>query len=77
MNRRITQTDYPNNVTVLEAKCPFCHKTSKLTLPTSEWLKGLHAYKNGAVAQDAWPKLSPSQRELIITGICDKCWESL
>ena len=77
MYHRITQTDYPKDRTVLEIPCPFWCKTSKLTLPTSEWLKGLHAYKIRTVAQDAWPKLSISQRELIISGICDKCWESI
>lgn len=77
MYHRIAQTDYPKNRTVLEIPCPFCRRTSKLTLPTSEWLKGLHAYKNGAVAQDAWPKLSLSHRELIISGICDECWKKV
>ena len=74
MSTTIQQTDYPNDVTILEIPCPFCGKISKLKVSTKVWRDGLNAYKNGALIQNAWPTLSPSDRELILTGICDECW---
>lgn len=73
----IKQTDYPNDVTILEVPCPQCGKTSVLKLSTKVWLKGLTAYKNGAKVQDAWPTIPPADRELFITGICERCWDDM
>ena len=77
MSTTIQQTDYPNDVTILEIPCPFCGKISKLKVSTKVWRDGLNAYKNGALIQNAWPTLSPSDRELILTGICDTCWNKM
>ena len=74
MSTTIQQTDYPNDVTILEIPCPFCGKISKLKVSTKVWRDGLTAYRNGALIQNAWPTLTPSSRELIETGICDECW---
>ena len=74
MSTTIQQTDYPNDVTILEIPCPFCSKISKLKVSTKVWRDGLTAYRNGALIQHAWPTLTPSSRELIKTGICDECW---
>jgi len=73
----IQQTDYPNDVTVLEIRCPWCGKISEMKVSTKVWLKGLTAYKNGALIQNAWPTFSPADRELIKTGICDECWNNM
>ena len=73
MSTTIQQTDYPNDVTILEIPCPFCGKISKLKVSTKVWRDGLTAYRNGALIQHAWPTLTPSSRELIKTGICDEC----
>ena len=35
------------------------------------------AWEDGAMAQDAFPELSASQREALITGICDECWNKM
>ena len=73
MSTTIQQTDYPNDVTILEIPCPFCGKISKLKVSTKVWRDGLTAYRNGALIQTAWPTLTPSSRELLKTGICDEC----
>ena len=39
--------------------------------------KQLDDYKNGVLLQDAFPNLSPSEREFIKSGITDSEWESL
>ena len=75
MYHNIQQTDYPNDKTILEIPCPFCGKVSKVEISTKEWLDGLQAYKNGAVAQKAWPKLDADTRELFMSGVCSKCWD--
>ena len=74
MSTIIQQTDYPNDVTILEIPCPFCGKISKLKVSTKVWRDGLTAYRNGALIQNAWPTLTPSSQELIKTSICDECW---
>ncbi|MCP1392614.1 MAG: hypothetical protein J5I35_07630 [Methanothrix harundinacea] len=40
-------------------------------------LAGYDAWKMGALIQDALPKLSASERELLISGTCPVCWEGL
>ena len=37
----------------------------------------LDNYENGVLLQDAFPNLSPSEREFIKSGITDSEWESL
>ena len=35
---------------------------------------GWNRYQDGATIQDAFPELDADQRELVLTGICPKCW---
>lgn len=62
---------------VITSICPWCGKASTFEVDKDVWDKGLKAYNNGAHIQDAWPTLSPSDRELIITGICNECWNNM
>ena len=34
----------------------------------------LHAWKNGALIQDAMPYLNADQREMLISKTCNECW---
>jgi hypothetical protein len=36
---------------------------------------GIKARQNGAFVQDAFPELTAGERELLISGTCDACWE--
>lgn len=54
-------------------KCPFCGRESEVMVKIDEYL----AYEEGALAQDAFPNLSPEERELIISGICIKCQKNI
>ena len=54
--------------------CPFCGETNKVTIKKSDWVLGCHRYDRGMPIQTAFPKLTPDERELLKTGICDKCW---
>lgn len=50
--------------------CPFCGKVQEVEFP----VEGVDKYMDGALIQDAFPELSASQREILMTGICDDCW---
>lgn len=54
-------------------KCPFCGRESEVMVKIDEYL----AYEEGALAQDAFPNLSPEEREMIISGICIKCQKNI
>ena len=77
MSNYIVKSSCQDGDTVLEIPCPWCGKFSELKVNTKVWLDGLTAYKNGALIQNAWPTLLPSDRELIKTGICNECWNNM
>lgn len=52
--------------------CPFCGKAHEIEVNDMDYLD----WKDGASAQDAFPYLSASERELLITGICPTCWDN-
>ena len=59
------------NMTI-ECVCPFCGKVQLIRVNSEDYDK----WENGELIQRAFPYLTPSQREAIMTGICDKCWPS-
>ena len=61
------------NIMILTNSCPFCGKESEVAVTMEGWSK----YVNGFSVQTAFPKLSATEREIIISGICPKCQESI
>lgn len=59
--------DYEMKITI----CPFCRKTTLVKVNT----KNFDKWKKGEYIQDALSELSFSDREMLITGICPKCWD--
>lgn len=57
----------------IECVCPFCGKTHYVRVPADGW----YAYVNGALAQDAFPTLSATKREQLISNICPDCQEEI
>ena len=54
-------------------ECPFCGKTHIVNVSAD----GYFAWKyEGVSAQDAFPELTANAREMLISGICPKCWDS-
>lgn len=53
--------------------CPFCHTPQEVQV-TEE---GFRRFQGGANVQDAFPLLTPGQRELFVSGICPTCWDSM
>lgn len=56
----------------LNAKCMFCDETRKLMVPYMGYQQWLSGYKN---IQDALPEIDPEDRELILSKMCNKCWD--
>lgn len=52
-------------------RCPFCGNVNSIEVDTAKFV----AWQQGALIQNAFPDLTPDQREVIKTGICPKCWD--
>lgn len=57
----------------LKKACVCCHKFVTLNVKPAD----LVAYERGAHAQEAFPYLEPSQREVLISGVCPDCWNNM
>ena len=81
-NRHFTEyidTIAPDQV-ILQTVCPFCSKKHKLVFngkKADEYKKGRTAYEAGYAIQAAFPTFTASEREFILTGICDACWDNM
>lgn len=53
--------------------CPQCGCDNKVRVFKDDLVK----WENGALAQDAFPYLSADEREMLISGICPKCWAEM
>ncbi len=58
---------------VVAVPCRLCKEVTDLTVN----IEGFVAWQGGKLIQDALPELSADQRELLISGTCDKCWNEL
>ena len=67
-----------NSVTLCN-DCPFCgeHYEFTLNMDFDKWMDSMWKWKYGEPIQNAFPDLSPDEREQIKTGICKKCWDSM
>lgn len=57
----------------ISVKCRCCGQEYILNVTDD----GYNAYMNGALVQDAFPCISPEDRELLISGLCENCWDKL
>lgn len=58
---------------IIVTRCPWCQNRHDVEVIKNDY----YAWKRGKSSQDAFPYLSDSDREALITGICDDCWEHL
>ena len=56
---------------LLNVICPMCNGSNEIEVSK----KGLDKYHKGALIQVAFPELSNDQRELLLSGICNECWD--
>jgi hypothetical protein len=62
---------FDGNVALIE--CQQCGEPHKI--PTT--LEQITSWLNGTAIQKAMPRLSPADREMFMTGTCDKCWRKM
>lgn len=53
--------------------CPFCGKAHEVEVNEIDYLD----WEDGELAQNAFPYLSADDREMLISGICPDCWNSM
>ena len=51
--------------------CPFCGHGNEVEVNEMDYWD----WQDGMLAQEAFPYLSPEEREMLISGICPTCWE--
>jgi hypothetical protein len=54
---------------------PLSGKQHAMDLPITR--EQLHRFTNGTLVQDAFPNLSPEEREFVLTGITPKEWDAM
>ena len=57
----------------IPCKCPFCGAFYWIFSEQKNW----DAYEAGALVQDAFPDLTATERESIISGICATCQDEV
>lgn len=57
----------------IETQCPNCKKSTPVEVVESEY----RSWKAGQLIQRAMPSLPESDREKLITGTCDPCWDEM
>lgn len=62
-----------NLITLETRRCMSCHETGTVTVDKTQ----LEAYNAGAFIQDAFPDLSPGEREQLLTGTHSECWDKM
>ena len=58
----------------LETVCPFCGQVTKVLVYEDDY----YAWRFGdKLIQDAFPYLTANEREMVKTGICGACWDTM
>lgn len=54
-------------------ECPMCGEYHMLTVDLEQYLN----YQSGELVQDAFPHMSPTDRERFISGLCPDCQKKI
>lgn len=54
--------------------CPHCHKVHEVEVDFEDYTNYMMGDAN---IQDAFPYLSANEREYLLSGLCEGCWDSL
>lgn len=52
-------------------RCFFCGEQSSVEMPYQAWM----LYQSGMFIQEAWPEATPAEREILISGSHEKCFD--
>lgn len=61
----------------IETHCPVCGRVHFVEVDKDKEQLAHMVVNRQIHAQDAFPEMSPSERELLISGIDDYCWNAL
>lgn len=53
-------------------ECPICHHANEIMVNEEDYFAWAF---DGELVQNAFPYLTADEREMLISGICPKCWE--
>ncbi len=73
MPKHLLRETVSGDLTALIILCPACGQIHRLEVPT----EGLEAWKAGTLIQNALPTLNDTQREQLMTGYCQPCWDEM
>lgn len=59
----------------MQVSCRFCKKTYTLKVRVEDYLT--FDLPNRPHIQTIFPYLTPGERELLMSGICDECWHKM
>ena len=62
-----------NKTITLSIKCRHCGKVFNITMTEQQYFD----YHNGCYVQEVFPDKSANERELLISGICGKCYDAM
>lgn len=65
----IKNTPAPDAILV-GRNCPFCGEYHEVMVSEADYA----AWQGGELVQNAFPYLSADEREILISGVCPKCW---
>lgn len=57
----------------IECQCPLCGATANIYVKTTDY----RVWRAGALVQTAFPYLKAWMREMLISGLCPTCYDSL
>ena len=59
-----------NDAVYVGRECPFCGEYHEVLVSEADFA----AWQGGELVQNAFPYLSADDREILVSGICPKCW---
>lgn len=58
---------------LVKTTCPICHCDTYLMVDAEEYAR----WQAGELIQNAMPDMTSENREMLISGICPRCWEDM
>lgn len=71
--RTSNENEPPVYVRVYRVPCIDCGETTRIQIPEREF----QLYRGGKLMQDVFPTFDVGIRELMISGVCPKCWDKM
>ena len=73
MNGRTIKENPQKDTLEVVCVCPFCGRQKEVELTMDQFTR----WRAGASRQLVAPELSANDREALISGICDTCWNNM